>query len=66
MYLEPIIQSEVSQREKQISYIDAYMESRKMVLMNLFAGQQKRHRHREQACGHSGERRGWDDLREEH
>ena len=28
------------------------MESRKMVLVNLFAGQQWRHRHREQAYGH--------------
>ena len=27
------------------------MESRKMVLMNLFAGQQWRHRHREQTYG---------------
>ena len=27
-----------SEREKQISYINVYMESRKMVLMNLFAG----------------------------
>ena len=41
-----------------------YMESRKMVLMNLFAGQQKRHRHKEQTCGHSEGRRGWDNLRE--
>ena len=31
------------------------MESSKMVLMDLFAGQQWRHRHREQTCGHSGE-----------
>ena len=41
MKLEPIIQSEVSQKEKNkycIQYI--YMESRKMVPMNLFAGQQ--------------------------
>ena len=42
--LEPIIQSEVSQKEKDkyhiLTYI--YMESRKMVLMNLFAGQQWR------------------------
>ena len=30
------------------------MESRKMVLMNTFAGQQWRHRHREQTCGHNG------------
>ena len=28
-----------SEREKQISYINAYMESRKMVLMSLFSGQ---------------------------
>ena len=28
------------------------MESRKMVLMNLFAGQQWRNRHREQTYGH--------------
>ena len=31
------------------------MESSKMVLMDLFAGQQWRHRHRKQTCGHSGE-----------
>ena len=30
------------------------MESRKMVLMNLFAGQQWRNRPREQTNGHSG------------
>ena len=52
--LEPIIQSEVSQKEKDkyhiLTYI--YMESRKMVLMNLFAGQQWRNRHREQTYGH--------------
>ena len=29
------------------------MESRKMVMMNLFAGQQWRHRHRNQTCGHA-------------
>ena len=33
------------------------MESRKMVLMNLFAGQQWRNRHRAQTYGH-GERGG--------
>ena len=42
------------------------MESRKMVPMNLFAGQEHRHRHREQTCGHSGRRSGWDELREQH
>ena len=37
------------------------MESRKMVLKNLFAGQQWRNRHREQTYGH-GERGGDDDM----
>ena len=59
MNLEPIIQSEVSQKEKDkyciLIYI--YMESRKMVLVNLFARQQWRKRHREQTYGH-GERGG--------
>ena len=39
------------------------MESRKMVLMNLYAGQQQKYRHREQTYGHSGGRRGWNELR---
>ena len=43
MNLEPIIQSEVSQKEKEKYHIlrNVYMESRKMVLNNLFAGHQK-------------------------
>ena len=40
-----------------------FIESRKMVLMNLFAGQQWRHRHREQICD-TGGRTVWDELRE--
>ena len=36
--LEPIIQSEVSQKERKTYRI--YMEYRKVVLMNLYAGQQ--------------------------
>ena len=38
------------------------MESRKVVLMKLCAGQQWRHRHRGQTYGHrvGGGRRGWD------
>ena len=44
MNLEPIIQSEVNQKEKNNYHIliHIYMESRKMVLMNLLAGQQWR------------------------
>ena len=44
------------------------MESRKMVLMNLFTGQQWRRRHREQVFidmgNREGGRRGWDEWRE--
>ena len=46
-----------SERERQISYTKTYMESRKMVLKNLFAGQQWRNIHRKQTYGH-GEREG--------
>ena len=53
-----------SERERNIVYYYMCMESRKMVLMNLFAEQQWRCRHREQTGEHSGGRRGWDELRE--
>ena len=39
------------------------MVSRKTVLMNLFAGKEWRHRCREWTGGHSGGRRGYDELR---
>ena len=42
-------------------YKCTYSESRKMVLKNLFAGQQWRNRHREQTYGH-GERGGEGEL----
>ena len=59
MNLEPIIQSKMSQKEKDKYCIlmHIYMESRKMVLKNLFVGQQWRNRHGEQTYGH-GERGG--------
>ena len=60
MNLEPIIQSKVSQKEKDkyhiLMYI--YMESRKMVLINLSARQKQRHRHKEWIYGHRWGRRG--------
>ena len=57
MNLEPIIQSEVGQKEnnKYRNQTRIYMESRKMVLKNLFTGQQWRKRRRELTYGH-GER----------
>ena len=65
MKLESIIQSEVSQKEKQqysiITYI--YMEFREMVMMTLYARQLKRHRYKEQTFGLCVRMRGWDDLR---
>ena len=53
--LEPIIQSEGSQKKKYKYRILMHTyESRKMALMNLFSGQQWRNRHREQANGPRG------------
>ena len=53
MNLEPIIQSEVSQKEKDKHRIVTYIYgSRKKILKNLFAGQQWRNRHREETYGH--------------
>ena len=64
MKLEPITQSEVSQKEKhQYSILT---EFRKMVMISLYARQQKRHRCIEQSFGLCGRGRGWDDLGEWH
>ena len=65
MNLQPITQSEVSQKEKNKYHILMCMYGIwKDGLMNIFEGQQLRCRHREQTCGHSRGRRGWDKLRE--
>ena len=68
MKLEPIIQSEVSQKEKhQYSILThIYMEFRKMVTITLYTRQQKRHRCIEQSIGLCRRRRVWDNLREYH
>ena len=50
MDLEIIILSEVSQR--QISHDITYMESKKMMQMNLFTKQKQTHRHRKQTYGY--------------
>ena len=42
------------------------MEFRKMVMITLYARQQKRHRCIKQSFGFCGRRRGWDDLGEWH
>ena len=48
MKLEPIKQSEVSQKEKhQYSILSIYVEFRKMVMMTLYARQQERHKCKE-------------------
>ena len=67
MKLEPIIQSEVSQREKhQYSILTHIYGIKKTVMTILYARQQKRHRCKEQTFGLCGQRRVWDDLREQH
>ena len=62
MKLRPIIQSEVSQKEKHkysiLTHIYIYMEFRKMVAITLFVRQQKRHRCIEQSFGLCGRGRG--------
>ena len=57
MNLESIIQNEVSQRKINTTFQHIYTESKKMVLKNLFTGQQWRKRHRKWTYGH-GERGG--------
>ena len=68
MKLEPVMQSDISQKEKhQYSILmNIYMDFRKMVTITLYARQQKRHRCIEQSFGLCGRGRGWDDLGEWH
>ena len=60
MKLEPIIQSEVSQKEKhQYSILtQIYVEFRKMVTMTLYVRQQKRHRDKNRLLDSEGEGEG--------
>ena len=52
MKLEPIIQSEISQKEKhQYCILTHIYGFRKMVMMTLYPRQQKRHRSTEQTYG---------------
>ena len=44
--------------------VGRYMEFRKTAPTILHAGQQRRHRCKEETFGLSGRRQGWDDLRE--
>ena len=65
MKLEPIIQSEVSWKDKdQYSILKHMHEFKKMVMITLYAKQKKRHRCTEQTLGLYGRRQGWDVLRE--
>ena len=68
MKLEPVIQTEVSQKDKhQYSILMLiYMEFRKMVTTALYTKQKKRHRYTEQTFGLCGRRQGWDVSREQH
>ena len=61
MNLEPIIQSEVSQKDKTpIQYINTYIWN---LERSLYARHKKRHRCIEQTFGLYGRKQGWDDLR---
>ena len=66
MNLELIIQTEVSQKENERYCILTHIYGfQKDGTADLCAGQQRRHRHKEQTFGLS-ESRGWDDLRGQH
>ena len=58
MKLEPIIQSEVSQKVKHQYSILTHMEFRKIVMITLYVRQQKRHRCIEYSFGLCGRGRG--------
>ena len=67
MKLEPIIQKGKNpERKTPMQYTNIYMGFRKMVMITLYARQQKRHRCIEQSFGLCGRGRGWDDLGEWH
>ena len=62
MDLESVIQSEVSQKEKN-KYSNTYMGNlEKMVQNNLFAGQEPRCRHKEWIRGYSRGKGEWQEL----
>ena len=62
------IESMGSQRVRHDSMMFTYTctESKKIAPMIVHAGQQRRHRHKEQIFGWRSGRRGWYDLREQH
>ena len=67
MKLEPIIQSEISQKEKhQYSILTHIYGIKKDGMITLYARQPKRHRCIEQSFGLCGRGRKWDDLGEWH
>ena len=70
---EPIIQSEVSQKEKDKYCISTHMdipyqnmEFRKMVLKSYQQVSKRDPDFKEQTFGDSGGKKGWDDMREQH
>ena len=64
MKLEPIIQSEVSQKDKDQYSILMHIYGILKDGNTLYAKQKKRHRCIEQTFGLCGRRQGWDVLRE--
>ena len=59
--LEPIVQSEVIQKENH-QYSTLMHICGKTVMITLCARHQKRHRYKEQTLGLCERRQGWDDL----
>ena len=56
MNLEMIVLGEVSQRKTNIIWYRLYVESKKMIQMNLFTEQKQTHRLRKQTYGYQSEK----------
>ena len=63
---EAVTQTEARKKKTNIIYYCMYLESKTMVLMNLFSGWEQRCRRSEQTRGHGVGRRARDELRKQH
>ena len=56
--------SEINQTKTNTVWYHLYVESKKIIQMNVYAKQKQTHRHRKQTCGYQmGERKGEGQIR---
>ena len=66
MNLQPVVPSEVKQEEKNKYTLTHICGIQKNGTDEPIAWQEQKHRCKEETCGHSGDRREWGELREQH